>query len=217
MQQYVYDPPAGSPPFEFMHNGGPIAVQPPDKFWKREVVEHTIGVKLDYQGNVKQEVKRPRTIWVPDEEKNAAAIKSGLKPDNTVWLTKGRFKAAKSQKYAPLNKYLTPVQDADKAFRKSSAERDAAHRAEMEKLEKQFELEKQAFHDLQVKEIQEMKSSFKATIKAVADEIGVDTKLLEDALQKQREALGKHGKTTVGREKRREGREILEDQGVAKE
>lgn len=214
MQQYVYDPPAGSEPLEFMHNGGPITVYPPDKFWKRETVEHTIGVKLDYQGNVKQEVKRPRTIWVSDEEKNAAALKSGLKPDNTVWLTKGQYKSAKAQKYHPLNKYLTAVHDIDKAHRKSTAEREALHREEMEKIARQFELEKQAFQDAQVKEIQEMKSSFRASIEAVAKELGVKTELLEDALQKQREALNQ--KVVVGREKRREGREILEDQGVAK-
>lgn len=212
MQQYVYDPPAGSPPLVFMHNGGPIKIQPPDQFWKTVLVDKVIGVKLDYQGNVKQEVKRPLTVWVPDDEKNAVATKSGLKPDNTRWMTRGQFKSAMSGKYGPLNKYLKPIRDLDKAHRKSTAEREAAHREEMEKIRYQHELEKQAFMDTQVREIQEMKASFKATIAAVAKDIGVDMKLLEAALQKQREAMGEQIK--IGREGRREGREIIENQGV---
>ena len=213
MEQYVYDPPAGSKPLEFHHNGGPIAIQPPDQFWKREEEEYVVGVKLDHQGQVRYEHKRTRTIWVPDVEKNAAAVKSGLKPDNTAWLTKGKFRSAMAGKYQPLNKYLRPVKDIDKAFRKSTAQLEVEHNEQLEKMKAQFEAEKRILQDGALKEIQEMRASFRGTLQDVANELAVDVKLLEEALMKQREQTH-GGRQTKGREARREGRVILENQGT---
>lgn len=215
MQQYVYDPPMGSPPFEFLHNGGPISIQPPDQFWIRKTEPVKIGIKLDGLGNISREVWRDRTIWIVDKDKNAAAVKSGLKPDNTRWLTKGQYKSAMAGKYSPLNKYLKPVRDLDKVLRKSTAEREAEHAAHMKTLEQQHEQEKQLLRDTMIREIQEMKSDFRATLQGAAKELKVDVEQLERALQNQREAMGKAGKNTASREGRREAREILEDQGLA--
>ena len=211
MQEYVYDPPAGSPPFEFMFNGGPIAVQPPDQFWMRTTERKRIGVKLDAFGNVSREVFRDHPKWVEDAERNAAMLESGHRPTNTIWLTKGKYKAAMAGQYQPLNKYLKPVKDLDKALRKSTAERQSEHEAYLDKMRKQHEIEKQRLHDVMMREIQEMNASYRATLQKVADEVGVKVELLESALMKQREQT-QAGKITKGREERREGREVLENQ-----
>jgi hypothetical protein len=209
VKQYVYDPPAGSPPLEFMYDGGPLYVMPSDQYWKRAEEERVIGVKLDIHGNVAFEKKRTRTIWVPDEEKTAAALVAGHRIDNTIWLTTNQYRTAMTNKYAPLNRHLRAVKDLESSYRKTTAQREADFQAELENINKMHELQKREIQDQAAREIQEMRAEFSKMVKSVATEVGTDVKMIEQTLKELRKSKGQA--VVANREGRRESREIIEN------
>lgn len=186
MEQYLYDPPVGSPPLEWIANGEAKVVQPTDQFWKRETKDVRIAEQFDRNGTKKKDVFRPVTSWVPDDTRNIAAKKTGNQPDNTIWLTAAEARTVAQSKYAPLNRYLIPMRKVAEQRQKSRALLDAEHTAQLEQLRRMYEEEQRVAKDSMMNEVKEMRLEMKKMLQATAKDIGVDVKILENALQKHR-------------------------------
>lgn len=154
--------------------------------------------QYDKNGVKRKEVFRKRSVWVPDQDLNAAALKTGSKPDNTIWLKKADFRVVQQAKYHPLNQYLIPVKAFADRRQQSRALVDQEHALELKRLRETYEEQKKVERDGLVKEIQEMRASFRHTLQETAKEIGVDVNELEKALSKHRKDMTKPQKPAPG-------------------
>lgn len=141
MHKLFYNPPPGTPPFEWLHAGTTYVMYPPDKYWIRGKETYTVGmVPLSnprFGASEKEryrEFTREKDCWQEDVSKNEL-LAQGLAPPprNYAWVSNGALSEAKKRKHAPLNSYLIKESDLVKKHENELAELESLQATEMEK------------------------------------------------------------------------------------
>jgi hypothetical protein len=183
MKQLIYNPPVGSPPFEWQYSSQNFVVQPPDQPWKKVEEEYEIGpllhpklgTKMTEQNNHLKRIRNGvkygiRQKWVVDEE----AKSRGVTPHNTLWVTPQCYRSAKKARNAPLNEYITEMTAAQAQERKFMAEIEQETARKLQAAQKAQDKVLQEAALERERQKAELKREYNADMKKFAEELGVD-------------------------------------------